>query len=133
MRKEKSIDFGHTSLKVFEPTVEQVRNFLAREDIPFDFVAFMTGGGEIPSEIYSLVTDAKPEQLKALYLSEFKQFLEEAKGMLRPFWESLELLGGAAGFLGGMKESDSKKRSAPSSGEGINGCGNTDGPTSSQL
>jgi hypothetical protein len=102
-RKEKTLDFGHLSVKVHEPTVEQIRNLISREDLNIDAMGFLTGRTELPTDFIELLTDLSQETLKKLTLSELREVLAEAKEMLRPFFEILQLLGEAGGFLGGMR------------------------------
>ena len=112
MRQEKTIDFGHMTVKVHEPTVEQIRNLLGRDDVAIDPIGFFTGKSEISPDVLALVTDLTPAGVAKLYGSELKQILEEASQMLRPFFDVLEMLGTAAGYLGGMQGEASKRPAA---------------------
>lgn len=113
MRKEKTLDFGHMSVRIHEPTVEQVRNFLSREDFDFKPVDFMTGTAEMPSDLLSLLSDLSPESVKKLTLSELKEAMEVAGEMLRPFLDIINMLGLTAGYLAGDSGNSSTKSLAP--------------------
>jgi hypothetical protein len=72
----------------------------------------MAGTAEIPKDILSFVTDLTPTTIQTLTLSELKEVLEEAKEMLRPFFDVLEMLGAVAGYLNGMRANSSTEPSA---------------------
>ncbi|MDY0187795.1 MAG: hypothetical protein RBR16_07730 [Syntrophus sp. (in: bacteria)] len=112
-RKEKTLDFGHMSVKVHEPTVQQVRNILTREDLVLDPVGFFKGTSEIPTDILELFTDLTQATVVKLSLSELEQVIEEVQTMMRPFSEILKKLGVAVGFLGGMTGKPSTGRPSP--------------------
>lgn len=127
MRLEKTIDLGSTVVRVHEPTVGQIRNLLTLDSLSFDPIGFMAGTAEIPVEVLELVTDLSSEKLKQLTLSEFGQVLEGAREMLRPFSEIMGTLMEAAGYLQGLRQTDSTKSSATSSGSDTSVPGNMAG------
>ena len=112
MRKEKTLEFGHVSIRVHEPTMEGIRNILGREDVVFDPLLFLCGGCEIPADMVSMFTNATPDTLKQLTLSEFAEVLTAIRELLSPFLEILEMLGAVNGYLRGMRETISTGRSA---------------------
>ena len=112
MRKEKTLEFGHLSLRVHEPTMEGIRNILGREDVVFDPLLFLSGGCEIPADMVSMFTDATQETLKQLTLSEFAEVLSSIRELLSPFLSILEMLGALNGYLRGMRDTISTGPSA---------------------
>ena len=127
MRLEKTIDLRSTVVRVHEPTVGQIRNLIALENLSFDPIGFMAGTAEIPVEVLELVTDLSSEKLKQLTLSEFGQVLEGAREMLRPFYVIINTLMEAAGYLQGLRQTDSTPSSAISSDLDTRALGNTGG------
>ena len=113
MRKEKTKDFGHVSIKVHEPTVEQVRELLSREDLVFDPVGFFSGTSEIPTDLLALFTDASPLIVQKLTLSELAEVVDEVENLLVPFFEIIKKFSVLAGSLPGPQSNDSTKPSAP--------------------
>jgi hypothetical protein len=107
MRKEKTLDFGHTTVTVHEPTVGQVRNLLGRDDLDFQPIEYLSGAAEISPDLLLMVTDLTPETLKSLTLSELQETMEAAGEMLRPFFAIAEMLGTVAGYLSSTKSSAS--------------------------
>lgn len=91
--------------------MEGIRSILGRDDVQFDPLSFMAGTSEIHPDLISMFTDAAPETLKQLTLSEFKDVLNAIKDLLSPFLEILELLGAVAGYLQGVRETTSTGRS----------------------
>lgn len=112
MRKEKTLEFGHISIRVHEPTMEGIRNVLGREDVVFDPLLFLAGGCEIPADMVSMFVDGPPETIKQLTLSEFAEVLTAIQELLSPFLEILEMLGAVNGYLRGMRERISTGQSA---------------------
>lgn len=112
MRKEKTLEFGHITLRVHEPTMEGIRGILGRDDVQFDPLSFLAGASDLPRDLVAMFTDAAPETLKQLTLSEFKEVLDAIREMLSPFLEILELLGAVSGYLQGVREATSTGRSA---------------------
>lgn len=112
MRKEKTLDFGHMTLRVYEPTMGGIRSILGREDVHFDPLLFLSGGCALPVDLVGLFTDASLDSLNQLTLSEFKEALDAIREMLSPFLEILELLGAVSGYLRGVQEATSTGRSA---------------------
>jgi len=112
MRKEKTLEFDATSIRVHEPTVEAIRNLFSREDLHFDPLGFLMGRCEMPADVVSLFIDGPHEKLKQLTLSEFKEVLDAIRELLSPFLEILEMLGAASGYLRGMREEISIEPSA---------------------
>lgn len=112
MRKEKTLEFGHVSIRVHEPTMEGIRNILGREDVVFDPLLFLSGGCELPADLIAMFVDGPPETLKQLTLSEFAEVLAAIRELLSPFLEILEMLGAVSGYLRGVREEISKGQSA---------------------
>lgn len=112
MRREKTLDFGHMTVTVHEPTVGQVRNFLGRDDLDFRPLEYLSGAAEISPDLLLMVTDLTPERLQSLTLSELQETMEVAGDMLRPFFAIAEMLGTVVGYLSGIKEKSSTKSSA---------------------
>lgn len=112
MRREQTLEFGHITLRVHEPTMEGIRSILGRDDVQFDPLSFLAGTSEIHQDLILMFTDASPETLKQLTLSEFMAVLDAIKDLLSPFLQILELLGAVAGYLQGVRETTLTKRSA---------------------
>ena len=112
MRIEKLLELGAYKIRVHEPTIEGIRNVLSREDINFDPLGYLSGHCEIPADLIMLFTDAPPETLKQLTLSEFEEVLGAIRELLSPFLQILEMLGAASGYLQGMHAGISTEPSA---------------------
>lgn len=104
MRKEKTLDFQHLTMRIHEPTIEKIRGMLSRNDLSFDPVGYLSGKCEMPADLIGLFTDASPDAIKQLTLSEFKEVLDAIRELLSPFLEILEILGAVSGYLRGMRE-----------------------------
>jgi hypothetical protein len=113
MRQEKTIDLGHISIKVHEPTVEQVRGLLSREDLTFDPVGFFAGTSEIPTDLLALFTDASPSVIPKLTLSELAEVVAEVEKLLAPFFEIIKKFSVLAGSLAAPKSDELTKASPP--------------------
>lgn len=112
MRKERTLDFQHVTIRVHEPTMEKIRSILSQDRLSFDPVGYLSGRCEIPADLVGLFTDASPEAIKQLTLSEFKEVLDAIRELLAPFLEILEMLGTVSGYLRGMHEEISTEPSA---------------------
>ncbi|MFA5706167.1 MAG: hypothetical protein WDA41_07415 [Candidatus Neomarinimicrobiota bacterium] len=115
MRKEKTLDFGHLSIKIHEPTVEQVRGLLSRGDLTIDPAGFFSGSAEIPTDVLALFTDASPSVIPKLTLSELAEIVAEVEKLLAPFFEVLKKFSILAGSLADPKSNESTNASVRSS------------------
>lgn len=117
-RREKTLDFGHLSVRVSELTVDQVINQMRESGIDFDPMLWLSGQKEFPQELASLFTDLSPTSIGKLTFSELKEIIEAVKEVNQDFFFVVMQLAELAGALKGMSGNESQRQSVSSSATG---------------
>jgi len=120
-RREKTLDFGHMSVRVNELTVDQVINLMRGSGIDFDPMLWLSGQQEFPHDLASLFADLPPASIGKLSFSELKEIIEAVKEVNQDLFFVVMQLAELAGTLKGMSENESSKQSVSSSVTGTTG------------